>query len=59
MAKIGKFTCEVKVAWWLKPYLKTLQFFCIITGFEPNEEKLNNVIQSAITVKPAKWVDNG
>lgn len=58
MAKMGKFTREVKVVWWLKPYLKALQLFCIITGFDPNEERLNDLVQSAITVKPAKWVDN-
>lgn len=44
---------RVTVAWWLKPYLTALLFFCRLHGIEPDEEKMRRVIAKAITVRKA------
>lgn len=37
-------TVEVKPRWWLSVYLRTLLFFCVITGLEPDYHKLMALI---------------
>ncbi|KAB0812466.1 hypothetical protein FZI44_16895 [Cronobacter sakazakii] len=37
-------TVEVKPRWWLSVYLRTLLFFCVITGLEPDYHKLRALI---------------
>lgn len=44
-------TCEVEVAWWLRPYLNALEFFCDLTGCEPDGAKLAAVVERAVRVK--------
>ena len=41
-------TVEVKLAWWLKPYLYLLVWFCVLHGCVPDQVKLQRVINRAI-----------
>ena len=45
-------TCalNVRVAWWLMPYLRTLAFICAMTGMEPNMDRVRRVIDKGVTV---------
>ena len=45
------FSVTVHVAWWLRPYLQTLVFFCIMMRSEPDQERLARVIRRALSVK--------
>ncbi len=42
---------EPRYAWWLMPYLRTLEFFCVVCATEPNPEKLSRVIKRAVRVR--------
>jgi hypothetical protein len=39
---------RIRFAWWLKPYLACLCFFCALHGAAPEPEKLNRVIRRAV-----------
>lgn len=45
---------EVHVAWWLQPYIYALAAFSEITGLDADTEKLQRVIERAITVRPKR-----
>ena len=49
-----KLTVKVKVAWWLRPYLSVLSFFCLLTGAEPNWAKLSRVVDRAVKLRVKK-----
>lgn len=38
---------ELRWAWWFMPYIKTLIFFCQITGGYPDTEKLERIVARA------------
>jgi hypothetical protein len=42
---------HVGFAWWLRPYLAMLVFFCVLTRAEPDWVKLNRVINRAIRIR--------
>lgn len=45
---------EVRYAWWLMPYVYTLAFFCALFAAEPNQEKLNRILNRAVTVRAVR-----
>lgn len=44
-------TLNVSLAWWFKPYLHVLFFFCDIHNTEPTTEHLEWITAKAIRVK--------
>lgn len=44
-------TVKISMAWWFTPYVRTLQFFSLITGMTPDFDKLDKVIRHAIRVE--------
>lgn len=42
---------EVRFAWWLRPYLALLTFFCRLHGDVPDIAKLRAVMDKAVDVK--------
>jgi hypothetical protein len=44
-------TIEVRLAWWLWPYLGALFLFCRLTAGAPDEAKLAKVIGRAMRVR--------
>lgn len=42
---------EIKIKWWLVPYLRCLNFMCEALGMEPDYEKLERVINNAVSTK--------
>ncbi|ATQ78293.1 hypothetical protein CR152_30115 [Massilia violaceinigra] len=49
-------TCalNVRVAWWLMPYLRTLAFICAVTGMEPNMNRVKRVIDKGVTAAASR-----
>lgn len=45
---------KVHVAWWVKPYLVVLQFFCDVMGTGPDPIKLFKKISSGLSVRLEK-----
>lgn len=48
---VNEIQIEVVISWWLQPYLMALMFFCTITGLEPDEERLERIVMSALRVR--------
>lgn len=48
-------TCGIKVsiklAWWLRVYLRAVGFTCDLTGLEPNMDRVGWWVARGITVK--------
>lgn len=46
-------TCSlnVRIAWWLRPYLGMLAVICEVTGIEPNMERVKRMIDKGVTVE--------
>lgn len=44
-------TVEVSLAWWLRPYLAALFFFCLLMQTLPDEQKLARVIARAMRLR--------
>ncbi|CUI07865.1 hypothetical protein BN2497_14419 [Janthinobacterium sp. CG23_2] len=46
-------TCTLTVhrAWWLMPYMHTLDFICAVTGMEPDMKKVRRMIERGLTLK--------
>lgn len=42
---------KVKLAWWVRPYLKTLSFLCELHDCEPDMEKVMKTITRGLRVK--------
>ena len=51
MASEVQVDVKVTVAWWYRPYLNTLLWFAQLTGMQPDEDKLVEVIRRALRVK--------
>lgn len=47
----GPLIATVSVAWWLRPYLGVLAFFCVLLQREPDPDKLERTIRRAIKVR--------
>lgn len=47
----GTVTLQVKVSWWLTAYVTLLGLFCRLHGTEPDWQKLERVLERAITVR--------
>jgi hypothetical protein len=41
---------SIHIAWWLKPYLHVLAFFCVLTCNVPDQMKLSAKIKRAMRV---------
>ena len=41
---------SVRMAWWLKPYLRLLAFCCVLAGTQPDQAKLEAKIRRAMRV---------
>ena len=50
MAK-PQITLEIRMAWWLPLYKYGLATTCLLTGLEPNWQKVSDVIMSAIRIR--------
>jgi hypothetical protein len=42
---------EVRMAWWLMPYIRTVTFLAVMFGIEPNWQRVNYWIRRAISVR--------
>lgn len=42
---------KIRMAWWFLPYLRTVEFFALITGMSPDDEKVNNIIRHAVRIE--------
>lgn len=45
------FTITVRFAWWLRPYLSVLVFFCLLHGSEPDYDRLGRMIARAVRLR--------
>jgi hypothetical protein len=45
------FEVRIRFAWWLAPYINTLQFFCLAFSCEPDPDKLAKVVQRAVRLE--------
>lgn len=48
---VATIAVEVRVAWWLRPYLAVLVFFCRLRGTLPDEERLSRVIRCGLSAR--------
>lgn len=44
---------EIRVAWWLFPYLNTVRVLCYLLGVEPNMDRVDYWVRKGLTFKPA------
>jgi hypothetical protein len=44
-------TVEVRFAWWLRPWLGALAFFCVLTGAAPDMDKVARTVRRAVRVR--------
>lgn len=44
-------TVSIKLAWWLRLYLRAVGFACDLTGLEPNMDRVGWWVARGITVK--------
>lgn len=42
---------ELRFAWWLRPYLGALMFFCLLMQAPPDAEKLARVVRRAMRIR--------
>lgn len=42
--KTDRLVVTVSLRWWVIPYLHTLELFCLLTGCEPDDEKVAEFI---------------
>lgn len=47
---MAEITVEVRLRWWLMPYLHALVFFCDLFNREPDWQKLDRVIARGLKV---------
>lgn len=45
---------NVRLAWWLMPYLRGVRCMCMLTGMPPDMDRVSRVIRRAVRVEPAK-----
>lgn len=44
----NRVTVEIRVAWWLRPYLALLCWFCVLHQCAPDPERLERVVRRAL-----------
>jgi hypothetical protein len=42
---------EVSLAWWMPIYINVLAFICVVTGNEPDPEKVERMMERPIRLK--------
>lgn len=50
----SKIQLDISVAWWLRIYLRLLEFFCILMATEPDWPKVSRVVKAGISVRVRK-----
>lgn len=50
MAKLSTITANVRLHWWVRPYLTCLAFVATLTGREPCPEKVLRVLRRGVTI---------
>jgi hypothetical protein len=43
---------EIRVAWWLFPYLKTVYALSYLLGVEPSRDRVEYWVRKGLTIKP-------
>lgn len=43
-----KITVKVRIAWWVKPYLRTVLFLCWVFNAEPDMEKVGYWVKKGL-----------
>lgn len=51
MAQQASIVIDVSFAWWLRPYLSVLVFFCLPHGSQPDPDRLRKVINRAVSIR--------
>ena len=54
MASNCSITFEVRLAWWVRPYLYALVLFALIHGVQVDEQKASRVIMRGLKLKVAQ-----
>lgn len=52
---VGRIVVEVRVSWWLRMYLRGLEFFCRLHGTEPNWEKVKAKIKAGVRISAPRF----
>jgi hypothetical protein len=47
----NRMTVEIRVAWWLRPYLTMLAWFCVLHHCAPDPARLERVVLRALRVR--------
>ena len=47
----NRMTVEIRVAWWLRPYLTLLVWFCVLHQCAPDVDRLARVVRRALRVR--------
>lgn len=47
----GSITLQVRIAWWVPVYLRTLEFFCLTFGTEPDFGKVGATLKRGLRVE--------
>ena len=42
---------SIRLAWWLRLYLRGLAFFCSLHGTEPNQDRLRWWFRKGVTIR--------
>jgi len=49
--KTCSITVSIKLAWWLRAYLRGVGFISELTGLEPDPEKVSWWVERGVTIK--------
>lgn len=55
MTHATRIIITVTWAWWFKPYLAALEFFCNLMGAKPDPDKLWAVTRRAVRLNGKSW----
>jgi hypothetical protein len=50
--KQGSITLTIHVAWWLRWYIRGVALTCMLTGADPDMDKVGRMIESALSFQP-------
>ncbi len=45
------YVADIKVAWWVTPYIQSVQLFARIFGLQPDPYKVGAVVRSGVKVR--------
>lgn len=45
---MSEVTVKVRIAWWVKPYLRTVLFLCLVFNAEPDMERVRYWVQKGV-----------